>query len=318
MGPMITARARALAARLEGRALDGLIAGLRALGPARASDLGGAVARTLGPLLPVSRVAHANLRRVMPELDRAARRRIVRGVWDNLGRTVAELPHLADLRENTAEGPGWEMVGGEHLRAQAARGGPAIFVSGHLGNWEMMPPAVAAYGMVFSSMYRAASDVVVDARIKALRKAAIAPYAADTEVKLFPKGSQGARQAVAHLARGGFLGLLVDQKMNDGVEARLFGEKAMTAPAASVLALRFRCPVIPGHVQRVGPARFRLVCEAPLPLPDTGDARADAAALTQTINDCLERWIRARPESWLWLHRRWPKAETAPREPRRT
>jgi KDO2-lipid IV(A) lauroyltransferase len=47
--------------------------------------------------------------------------------------------------------------------------------------------------------------------------------------------------------------------------------------------------------------------EPPLPLPDTGDRAADIATLTQQINDILERWVRANPASWLWLHRRWPK-----------
>ena len=96
--------------------------------------------------------------------------------------------------------------------------------------------------------------------------------------------------------------------MNDGIEATLFGHRAMTAPAMAALALRFRCPVIPGHVQRIGPARFRLVCEAPMALPDTGDRQADVRIMTQAMNGYLERWIRERPESWLWMHRRWPKA----------
>ena len=124
---------------------------------------------------------------------------------------------------------------------------------------------------------------------------------------MFPKGAAGARLALAHLSRGGYLGMLMDQKMNDGIEARFFGRPAMTAPALAALALRFRCPVVPAHVQRVGPARFRLVCEEPLDLPDTGDRQADILAVTQAVNDRLERWIRARPEGWLWLHRRWPK-----------
>jgi KDO2-lipid IV(A) lauroyltransferase len=76
----------------------------------------------------------------------------------------------------------------------------------------------------------------------------------------------------------------------------------------AALALRFRCPVIPGYAERIGPARFHLVCEPPLPLPDTGDRQADIRALTQSVNDCLERWIRARPHEWLWMHRRFPKA----------
>ncbi len=288
--------------RLEAGAARAALAVMRALGPVRASNLGGAICRTIGPLLPVSRVAHANLRLAMPELDRAARRRIVRGVWDNLGSTIGEFPHIAGLRKDTPSGPGWEMVGEDILRAQAEHGGPAIFVSGHIGNWEMLPPAVAHYGMRFSSMYRAAANPLVDAMVRDLRNQAMG-----TEIPLFAKGARGARSALAHVAKGGYLGLLVDQKMNDGVEARFFGQPAMTAPALAAIALRYRAPVIPGHVERIGPARFRLICETPMELPDTGDRHRDQALLTQAMNDILEGWIRDRPESWLWLHRRWPK-----------
>lgn len=287
--------------RVEAAVARGALGVLRRLGPVAASNLGGAVARTIGPWLPVSRVADANLRAAMPELDAPARRRVVRGVWDNLGRTVAELPHVAGLKR-TASGPGWEMVGEETLRRVAARGGPAIFISGHIGNWEVLPPAVAAYGMPFSSMYRAAQNPLIDEMVVSLRRRAIG-----AEVPMFPKGASGARRALAHLSRGGYLGMLMDQKMNDGIEAHFFGRPAMTAPALAALALRFRCPVVPGHVQRVGPARFRLVCEEPLDLPGTGDRQADILAVTQAVNDRLEGWIRARPEGWLWLHRRWPK-----------
>ena len=100
--------------------------------------------------------------------------------------------------------------------------------------------------------------------------------------------------------------MLVDQKMNEGIEARLFGHKAMTAASAAALALRFRCLLVPMHSVRIGPARFRVMLEKPLKLPDSGDQHADIAALTQAMNDCLERWIRDWPEGWLWLHRRFP------------
>ena len=267
-----------------------------------ASNLGGAAARLIGPLLPVSRVAEVNLRLAMPELDEAARKRVVRGAWDNLGRTVAEFPHIAALRQNTPSGPGWEMVGEATLQALAAQGGPAIFFSGHIGNWEMLPAACAAYGLPFSSMFRAATNPEVDKLIVALRQEAMG-----APVPMFAKGAAGAKAAMAHMRKSGFLGLLMDQKLNDGIEVPLFGHPAMTAPAMAALALRFRCPVIPGHVQRIGPARFRLVCETPMELPDTGDRQQDVRVMTQAMNQYLERWIRERPEGWLWMHRRWPK-----------
>ena len=301
-------RLRHAAHRVEALAASAALFLFRTLGPVRASNLGGALGRTVGPWLPVSAVAHANLRLAMPGLDSPSRRRIVRGVWDNLGRTVAEFPHLAALRRNTPSGPGWVAVGAEVLEAQARTGGPVLFVSGHIGNWEMLPPAVAQFGLPFASFYRAAANPLVDAMIRNLRQDAMG-----CEVPSFAKGPRGARAALAHLMRGGALGMLVDQKMNDGIEARLFGHPAMTASALAGIALRQRCPVIPGRIERVGPARLRLVVDAPLTLPDTGNRIADQAALTQQVNDVLEHWIRARPEAWLWLHRRWPKRLTCDR-----
>jgi KDO2-lipid IV(A) lauroyltransferase len=100
--------------------------------------------------------------------------------------------------------------------------------------------------------------------------------------------------------------LLVDQKMNDGLAVPFFGHPAMTAPAAAQLALRFRCPVVAVHIERLGGAHFRLSLLPPLPLPDSGDRNADIRSLMADINGMLESWIRKRPEQWLWAHRRWP------------
>jgi KDO2-lipid IV(A) lauroyltransferase len=289
--------------RIEAGAASAALVLLRSLGPETASNLGGAVARTIGPWLPVSRVAHDNLRAAMPELDAKARQRVVRGVWDNFGRTAAELPHTRALRR-TAAGPGWELEGEDIVRELAARGGPALLLSAHMANWEVFQPAAATFGISLATFYRAASNPLVDKMIRELRQGE-----SGDEVKMFAKGAVGARGAMAHLTKGGYLGMLVDQKMNDGIAVPFFGRPAMTAPAAAAFALRFRCPVLLSHTQRLGPARFRIVVEPPLDLPSTGDRTADIAAVMTQVNATLERWIRARPDEWLWLHRRWPRPE---------
>jgi KDO2-lipid IV(A) lauroyltransferase len=254
-------------------------------------------------LLPVSKVADANLRAAMPDLDAAARRRIVRGVWESLGRTAAEFPHMGRIPHNSPSGPGWEVQGEAIVADLAARGGPAIFFSGHIGNWEILPRAATFHGVAAANLYRAAQNTAVDALIRNLRETA-----AGQKLLYFQKGARGARQTLRHLANGGILAALVDQKMNDGIEARLFGLPAMTASAVASLALHFRCPLVPAVSRRIGPARLRLIVEPPLTLPDTGNRAADVLSLTQAMNDVLERWIREAPESWLWLHRRWPKS----------
>jgi Kdo2-lipid IVA lauroyltransferase/acyltransferase len=269
---------------------------LRRLGPVRASNLAGAVTRAIGMRLPVCRVADQNLHAAFPLMAAAERRRIIGRVWETLGRNVGEMPHLADLHE-TAAGPGWEMVGRENLPA-----GPAIFFSAHFGNWEMVLPIAAQLGRAVSGFYRPTSNRVMNDVIMAQRMAPLHPG-----VAMFPKGAKGARQALNHLVAGGSLGLLVDQKMNDGIAAPFFGRMAMTAPAAAQFALRFGLPLVPIRVERLGPARVRMICEPALPRPQSGDRQANVLDLTTAMNATIERWVRADPGSWLWLHKRWPK-----------
>ncbi len=284
---------------MEAAVVRALFAGFRLLGPRRASAVGGAAARLIGPWLPVSRVADVNLRLAFPESDAAWRRATVRAMWDNLGRVAAEFACLPDL---VAEPHAIEVTGVEHFDAAARSGGPWILFSGHFANWEIQLPMAARRGVVPGVVYRAIANPRIDALVAGLRREAMGGRAV-----MLPKGAAGARAAIAHLRAGGAIGLLMDQKMNDGIAARLFGRPAMTAPALAQLALRFRCPVLPARSIRLGPARFRLEVGAPLPLPDSGDKQADVAALTQAVNDRIEAWVRERPGEWLWVHRRFEK-----------
>jgi KDO2-lipid IV(A) lauroyltransferase len=292
-----------LLAIIEAALVRAILVCLRRLPADTASNLGGGFARFMGPLLPVSKVADRNLRLAMPELDKIARKKLVLEIWENLGRTVCEMPHLGRLPRDSVAGPGWSLQGTEITKKLLSQGGPVIFFSGHIANWEMWGRVASDQGFVPNGLiYRAAANKHVDKVLADLRAEINGGH-----TRWFPKGAAGARQAMAHLKAGHYLLMLADQKMNDGVEARFFGKKAMSPPALAALALRYRCPVVPAFCRRVGPARFVMVVEPPLTLPDSGDKNADILALTQAVNDKLEARIREVPGQWLWLHKRWPK-----------
>ena len=201
--------------------------------------------------------------------------------------------------KRTSSGPGWEIVGEENIPQKQA-----IFFSAHCNNWEMILPIASQLGLSIAGAYRRASNPAIEEVIQELRCAAHGE-----NCTMFAKGAAGARSAITHLMHGGSLGLLVDQKMNDGISVPFFGRTAMTATAPAQLALRFDIPLIPIRIERIGPARLLLICEPPLARPRTGNRTQDILALTTVLNQTVENWIRADPGSWLWLHRRWPKQE---------
>jgi Kdo2-lipid IVA lauroyltransferase/acyltransferase len=261
-----------------------------------ASALGGALARRIGPSLGVSEHARRNISRAFPELSEIEIGRVVSGMWDNLGRVAAEYPHLRNM---CVFEPGGrvEAHGFEHVDRAVAAGRQMIVFSGHIANWEIGMLAGAQHGISVAQIYRALNNPLMDRMIARFR---------GDRAELIPKGAIAARHAIAALRRGTHLGLLADQKMNDGIPVPFFGRLAMTAPALAILGLRFDCDVLPLRVERLNGARFRVTVFPPLPLPRSGEPHTDAAALMARVNATLEEWIRDRPEQWLWVHRRWP------------
>jgi KDO2-lipid IV(A) lauroyltransferase len=281
--------------QVEAAITSGLLWVLGRLSPVAASNLGGAVARFIGPKLPVSRLADANLRLALPALNAAERRDTIRGVWDNLGRTVGEMPHISRLTI--------EIIGAEIGNAVASSGRPTIAISAHFGNWEILPRVAAEFGVALGTFYRPASNPLVDLVIQAMRQKAV------PQAQHFAKGAKGAREGTAMLRAGGVVGMLIDQKLNDGIAVPFFGHDAMTTRAPASLALHFNADLIGIRTERAGPARLRVTIETIAKPPPTGHRDADVRALTGALNARLETWIRARPQDWLWLHRRWPKEE---------
>ncbi|HZL60471.1 MAG TPA: lauroyl acyltransferase [Stellaceae bacterium] len=288
---------RRIVERVEGGAARLAFAFFKLLPIDAASAVGGWLARAIGPHLGISKRARDNLRRALPGIAETEIARIVRGMWDNLGRVVAEYPHLDEL-EIGAPGRRVESRGVDEILAGGAPKTRYIFFSAHCGNWEIALLATKQYGLDVVGIYRAANNPFVD-RLMAEARSVIG-------IELVPKGATAAKRALGALNEGKHLCMLVDQKMNDGIAVPFFGRDAMTAPALARLALRHDCVVVPVRVERLTGARFRLTAEAPLPLPRSGDLQTDTLALMSAVNATVERWVRARPEHWLWLHRRWP------------
>ena len=190
-----------------------------------ASNMGGWLGRIIGPRLKVSEVARRNLTRAFPKKSQDQIEELVTAMWDNLGRVMAEYPHLDHIRLYDEDGkwPGRVTVeGAEYLDLLRDDGKPGIFFSAHLGNWEINAMAAVQRGLPLTLVYRAPNNPLADALIRRARRRITQCFAA--------KGAEGARDSLLVLKKGGHLALLADQKMNDGIAVPFFGRDAMTAP----------------------------------------------------------------------------------------
>lgn len=273
---------------LEAIAVYILFALFRTLPTELASDMGGWLARTIGPKLAASRKALTNLRAALPARTDADHRSILAGMWDNLGRTFAEYPHLQKIAAKRTE-----IIGAEILTALPP-GSPFILFSAHMGNWEVGSTSFyTQLDIATHPVYRAPNNPWIRSLLNRCRSL-------NNALSPIPKSRSGARRMIEALQNGEALGILIDQKYNTGLAVPFFGREAMTSPAFVQMAQKFQCPLIPVRGERLPGARFRITVFPPLEIKERRLEEAIAQAHT-----LLEEWISERPEQWLWLHRRW-------------
>jgi len=255
-----------------------------------ASGIGAWIGRCIGPRLGYQKRALASLKRAFPLYSTDEILQITIDMWDNLGRVLAELPHLEKIIADRVEVLNEERI--DHVKPE---GVPCIFFSGHFANWELLALSAQRTGVPYVQVYRAANNHFVDAMLRKIRKL--------EDSDIIPKGAKGARGAIKALRSGRRLGMLVDQKMNDGISVELFGRQAMTAPAVAELSIRYDCPALPVRIVRTKGCNFQIQLYPALEKPNDGDV----ATMMRHINAIFEEWASEKPAQWLcWLHRRWP------------
>ncbi|MBI1328051.1 MAG: lauroyl acyltransferase [Alphaproteobacteria bacterium] len=248
-----------------------------------ASALGGFIFASVGPLFGVSKHALNNLDIAFPEKSAVEKKIILKEMWEHLGRTLAEYPHLPYIVKNHVE-----LSGLENIPKQE----PVIFLSGHIGNWEILPLFLANVGYNMGVVYRAPNNPHVDKLLLNIRS-----Y--EGRIESFNKSRRGTMEMLRHLQGPGSVGLLVDQKFNKGEPIPLFGKPAMTALTFMDMARKANAPVIPFRSERLQGHKFRLSFYPPVNL------EGENAEIMTGVHHLLEDWIKERPPQWLWLHKRW-------------
>lgn len=278
-------------------ALDGLV---RTIGWGPSRGLGAGIGALFGAAGIRRRVARENLARAFPALPVAEREAILARHYRELGRVALEYPLIPRLAA-APEGEVFAAVRGvEWIESALAGGKGAIFLSGHFGNFEL-GAAWLARRFPVDLVVKPLSNPKVDAWLSDLRRRAGFGLI---------RTDAGVRAVFASLREGRAVAMLADQDARrHGVFVPFLGVPASTPVGPARVALATGAPIVTGFVTRRDDGRHELEIDPPL-VEEGRDADA-ARRLTARHTDRLTAWVRKRPESWFWLHRRW---KTAPPE----
>jgi KDO2-lipid IV(A) lauroyltransferase len=244
------------------------------------------------------RVGMRNLRLAFPDNSEGERRKILRGEFTSLGRQLAEVclfPRYT--KENVSNIVVYD--GFENFERAHNRGKGVLYLTAHLGGWELSAFAHSLYGHPLHVVMRGMDNPYLDRMVQQYRTMH-GNSAVDKDN--FVRGLLSAMKA------GETVGILMDTNMTppQGVFVDFFGIPACTASGLARIALRTDAAVVPGFtVWDSSLRKYRLRFEPALHLVRTGDDEADIVANTALFTKVIEEYVRRYPDQWLWVHRRW-------------
>jgi KDO2-lipid IV(A) lauroyltransferase len=261
--------------------------------------LASAVARVLYVLsAKLRKTAEFNLRLAFPEWAESQRQQVIRNMTTNLGRMAAEFARMpkysaANIQELVV------LEGHENFLQGHEQGKGVLYLTGHIGAWELSSFAHALYGYPLHYMARPLDNRKLDELVNRYRS-----LSGNRPIYK----NESARLMLKVLKDAGTVGILADQNTmpSEGVFVDFFGTPACSTTGLARVALHTGAAVVPGYAYwDEAIKKYRLRFELPVELVRTGDNERDIFENTQKFTKVLEEIIRKYPDQWVWVHGRW-------------
>src|SRR3984885_1121585 len=247
---------------------------------------------------PLRRAAMFNLALAFPDWNEAQRKRVIRRMIQQIGWMAAEFSQFprytrANIQKIVV------LDGFENFDEARRRGKGVLFLTGHMSAWELAPFAHALYGHPLHFLVRPIANRRVDALINHYRC-----LSGNQPIEK----NKSARSILRILAGGGTVGILSDHNtvLEESVFVDFFGIPASTTSGLARIALHTDAAVVPGFLSWDSARRkYRLRFEPAIELVRTGDEESDVRENTARFTQTIEDYVRAYPDQWLWVHKRW-------------
>ncbi len=253
-------------------------------------DLFGYVFKKLGPLLKSKKVIKGNLEN-LKDFTEEEKKNIISKMWESYGMVFIEYIFLKKFRR---EKDLINIEGKEILDDIIKSGKPAIFVSGHFSNFELMSLYMTKSGLKLATIYRPLNNFFLNPFMEYLRK----KFICRNQIK---KGINGVREAIDFIKKNYSVALMIDQRVSEGEKINFFDKPALTTTLPAQLSIKYNLPIISVFIKRDKNNSFTIKFFKKIVHTDF----KDKLELTLRLNQIIEQMIIKNPHEWIWTHNRW-------------
>ena len=263
------------------------------IGYKNSSNLGEKIGKFFGPFTRSKKKIINNLKDSNIGVDDLERETIIKKMWGNYGRILAEYPFLKKFKNNSLE-QYIEIEGKEYLEEIKKDNRRVVFVSGHFNNFELMAMQLENSGLNIAAIYRPLNNVFLNRIMEKIRLNDICK-------KQIKKGKSGTRELLQLFKDGYSIALMIDQRVSQGIKVNFFNEKAFTTSIPAQFVKKFRVKIIPVYIERIENTKFKLKFYKALQFKEEDTIES----ITLSLNKVLEKMILKNPDQWIWTHNRW-------------
>ena len=263
------------------------------LGLNLASLLGGKLFEIIGPLFRSKKIIHTNIKRAFPKISSKDTKIITNQMWNNYGRVFSEYMFIKNYRNNLFNSH--IIIKGEEILTNLKKNNkPAIFISGHLSNFELMAMTIEKLGIKLAAIYRPLNNYYLNILMEKIRKKYICKY----QIK---KGISGLREIIKLNKNGFSTALMIDQRVSQGIKSNFFNYEAFTTTIPAQLVKKYNYPIVPLFIERFEDTKFKITIQKPIYF----SKKETEKEITDKLNKLLEKMILIKPGQWIWSHNRW-------------
>jgi len=263
------------------------------IGYKNSSNLGEKIGKFFGPFTRSKKKIINNLKDSNIGVDDLERETIIKKMWGNYGRILAEYPFLKKFKNNSLE-QYIEIEGKEYLEEIKKDNRRVVFVSGHFNNFELMAMQLENSGLNIAAIYRPLNNIFLNRIMEKIRLNDICK-------KQIKKGKSGTRELLQLFKDGYSIALMIDQRVSEGIKAQLFKRSALTTTIPAQLVKKYGVDVVPIYIERKKKVYFKMYVNKPINFKKN----VSLEEVTETLNQELEKMILKKPDQWIWSHDRW-------------